>query len=422
MRYDVAIVGAGPAGSATAIHLARGGLRVALVDRCVFPRDKPCAEYLSPAAEPLLLELGIGDLLEAARPHRLRGFRIFAPDGGVCQGDFAATRGPDGASLFETGLVIPRSRLDFAILQGARRAGAEVFEGWRLGQIERLGADESADGASWRLHPVGADGAGSGSGKAPEPIEARLLVAADGLHSTVARRLGLHVVSRMRKIALVAHMRGIAGVGDYGEMHVAGRRYVGVAPLEAPECGGLCNVALVVDEARDGRRLAGKPEAFLLDALHTFPALHDRLEALRVERHTLTVSRLSVRARRLSDAGLLLVGDATGYYDPFTGEGIYRALHSAGLAARVALPALAAGDLSAVRLAAYDRAHRQAFRGKRLIEQIIQSAVRFPPLMNHIAWTLGRRKAMADTVVAVTGDFLPASAVLRPGYLLRLVV
>jgi menaquinone-9 beta-reductase len=412
MRYDVAIVGAGPAGSTSAIHLARGGLRVALVDRSLFPRDKPCAEYLSPAAEPLLAELGIDDLLAEARPHRLRGFRIFAPNGRMFQGDFAATRGPGGQSLYETGLVIPRSRLDAAILQGARRAGVEVYEGWRLGQIERLG-----DG--WRLHPV----VGAASQLAqPEPIEARLLVAADGLHSTVARRLELHVVSRMRKIALVAHIRGIAGVGAYGEMHVAGRRYVGVAPLEPPERGDLCNVAMVVDEARDGRCLAGKPEAFLLDALQTFPGLRGRVESLRVERHTLAISRLSVRARRLSDAGLLLVGDATGYYDPFTGEGIYRALFGAGLAAQVALPALAAGDLSAARLAAYDAAHRQAFRGKRLIEQIIQSAVQFPPLMDHIAWTLGRRKAMADTVVAVTGDFLPASAVLRPGYLLRLVV
>jgi flavin-dependent dehydrogenase len=414
MRYDVAIVGAGPAGSTSAIHLARAGLRVALVDRCVFPRDKPCAEYLSPAAEPLLAELGIADLLAEARPHRLRGFRIFAPNGRMFQGDFAATRGPGGQSLYETGLVIPRSRLDAAILQGARRAGAEVYEGWRLGQIERLG-DGPHDG--WRLHPV----VGVASQPA-EPIEARLLMAADGLHSTVARRLGLHVVSRMRKIALVAHIRGIAGVGAYGEMHVAGRRYVGVAPLEPPERGDLCNVAMVVDEARDGRRLAGKPEAFLLDALQTFPGLRGRVESLRVERHTLAISRLSVRARRLSDAGLLLVGDATGYYDPFTGEGIYRALFGAGLATQVALPALAADDLSAARLAAYDAAHRQAFRGKRLIEQIIQSAVQFPPLMDHIAWTLGRRKAMADTVVAVTGDFLPASAVLRPGYLLRLVV
>lgn len=409
MRYDVAIVGAGPAGASSAIHLARGGQRVVLLDRSVFPRDKPCAEYLSPAAEPLLARLGIDDLLEEARPHRLRGFRIFAPNGRVFQGDFAATRGPDGASLFETGLVIPRSRLDAAIVAGARRAGVEVREGWRLGQVERL-----AEG--WLLHPV------AGAAGAHEPIQARLLVAADGLHSTVARRLDLHAVSRMRKIALVAHLRGIAGMGEYGEMHVAGRRYVGVAPLEAPERGDLCNVAMVVDEARDGRSVAGKPEAFLLDALQTFPGLRERLGPLTVERRTLTISRLSVRARRLSESHLLLVGDATGYYDPFTGEGIYRALHGAELLAEVALPALAAGDLSAARLAAYDRSHQQAFRGKRLIEQIIQTAVQAPPLMDHIARMLSRRKAMADTVVAVTGDFLPASAVLRPGYLLRLVV
>jgi len=405
MRYDVAIVGAGPAGAASAIHLAHGGQRVALVDRSVFPRDKPCAEYLSPAAEPLLARLGIADLLDEAHPHRLRGFRIYAPNGRMFQGDFAATRGPDGASLHETGLVIPRSRLDTAIVTGARRAGAEVREGWRLGQLERL-----SDG--WRLLPVGAG----------EPIEARLLVAADGLRSTVARRLGLHIVSRMRKIALVAHIRGIAGVGAYGEMHVSGRRYVGVAPIEPPERGDLCNVAMVVDEARDGPRIAGKPEAFLLDALQSFPALCDRLGSLVVERRTLTTSRLNVRARSLSQAHLLLVGDTTGYYDPFTGEGIYRALHGAELLEEVALPALAADDLSAARLAAYDRSHRQAFRGKRLIERIIQAAVQAPPLMDHIARTLSRRKAMADTIVAVTGDFLPTSAVLRPGYLLRLVV
>ncbi len=80
--YDVAIVGAGPAGSASAILLARAGWRVALVDRSTFPRDKPCAEYLSPAAEPLLTELGVMEQLEATRPARLRGFRIFAPNGG----------------------------------------------------------------------------------------------------------------------------------------------------------------------------------------------------------------------------------------------------------------------------------------------------------------------------------------------------
>jgi flavin-dependent dehydrogenase len=405
MRYDVAIVGAGPAGAAGAIHLARGGLRVVLLDRAFFPRDKPCAEYLSPAAEPLLHALGIDGALEAARPHRLRGFRIYAPSGAVIQGDFAATCDSDGKSIYETGLVIRRLLLDAAIVEGARRAGAEVREGWRLGQVERID-----DG--YRLHSVGSD----------EPVEARLLVAADGLHSTVARRLGLHETGRMRKIGLVAHIRGITGLEEYGEMHVANRRYVGIAPMEPGERDALCNVAMVVDEERDGRRLAGKPEEFLLAALRTFPRLRDRLSHLTVERHTLTISRLSVHARRLSDAHLLLVGDATGYYDPFTGEGIYRALHGAEMMAEVALPALTSGDLSATSLGVYDRLYRQAFRGKRLVEQIIQLAVQTPPLMDHIARTLQNRKIMADTMVAVTGDFLPASAVLRPGYLLRLVL
>lgn len=405
MRYDVAIVGAGPAGAASAIHLARGGQRVVIVDRAIFPRDKPCAEYLSPAAEPLLQTLGIDSALDAARQHRLRGFRIFAPNGNVIQADFAATRGPDGKSFYETGLVIRRLLLDAMIVEGARQAGAEVREGWRFGSVERL-----EDG--YRLHPVGAS----------EALEARLLIAADGLHSTVARRLELHTTGRMRKIGLVAHMRGITGLEEYGEMHVAGRRYVGVAPMEPGEREALCNVAMVVDEERDGRRLAGKPEEFLLAALRTFPRLHDRLDQLRVERRTLTISRLSVHARRLSDTRLFLVGDAAGYYDPFTGEGIYHALRSAELVANVALPALAHDELSATALSAYDRLYRETFRGKRLVERIFQLAVQTPPLMNHIARVLRSRKAMADTMIAVTGDFLPASAVLRPGYLLRLVV
>jgi flavin-dependent dehydrogenase len=403
--YDVAIVGAGPAGSASAVLLARAGWRVALVDRATFPRDKPCAEYLSPAAEPLLTELGVMETLEATYPARLRGFRIFAPNGAMIQGDFAATCDARGQSLFETGLAIPRLRLDAALVEGARAAGAEIRMNWRLAQLAR-------EEGVWRLTPVGEG----------EPITARLLLAADGVHSAVARRLGLHVTSRMRKVALVAHMRGIAGMGEYGEMHVAGRRYVGIAPLEPPEVGDLCNVAMVVDERRDGKALAGRPERFLREALETFPKLRGRLERVTVTRRTLTTSRICVRARRLSDEGLLLVGDATGYYDPFTGEGIYRALHSAQLACEIALEALAKGDLSATTLARYDQLYRETFRGKRLIEMIIQSAVQAPPLMDHLARVLGRRKAMANTIVAVTGDFLPPSAALRPGYLLRLIV
>lgn len=403
--YDAAIVGAGPAGSAAAIHLARAGCRVVLLDKAAFPRDKPCAEYLSPAAEPLLRDLGVLDEIAAAHPARLRGFRIHAPNGRCFQGEFAATCDPHGRPYFETGLAVPRLLLDAALVRAAQASGAELRERWRLATLVR-------DAGVWTLTP-----APSG-----EPVHARLLIAADGVHSTVARRLGLHVGGRLRKIALVAHLCGITDLSDFGEMHVAGRRYVGLAPLDLSEHGDRCNVAMVVDERRDGPRLAGRPEAFLLEALETFPRLRGRLEHARVVRSTLAVSRLSVRARRLSGDGLLLIGDAGGYFDPFTGEGIYRALRMAQLAAGVVRDALSQGAFNADDLAGYDRLCRAEFRGKRAVEYLIQSAVQVPPLADRLAAVMARQPDLPHKIVAVTGDFLPPAAILRPSFLLRLLV
>ena len=402
--YDVAVVGAGPAGSAAATHLAHAGWRVVIVDRSVFPRDKPCAESLSPAVEPLLAELGALERVLADHPARLKGFRVYAPNSHSFHGDYAGVRDAAGKSIHETGLVVARLRLDAALLDAARRAGAIVREGWRLATLAR-------EDAVWRLRSV-----------MGEEIRAPLLIAAAGVPSTVARRLGLHETGRLRKVALVAHIRGIAGLDDYGEIHVANRRYVGLAPLEMPDVGTLCNVALVVDEAREREKLMGRPQPFLLEALHTFPRLQGRLDAMEVARKTITISRINVRARRIVADGLLLVGDAAGYYDPFTGEGIYGALASAKLAAGIADRALAADNVGQAALAAYQPGQAALFRGKATIEAIIQAAVFAPALMNHIARQMGRNKTMADTLLGVTGDFLPTSAVLNPRYLARLVV
>src|SRR5258706_4308 len=126
------------------------------------------------------------------------------------------------------------------------------------------------------------------------------------------RRLGRARPAARGKVALVAQMRGIGGLGDYGEMHVANRRYVGLAPLEPQAHGDLCNVALVVDEARDGRKIAGRAEAFLLESLATFPGLHRRLAGAAIVRKTLATSGLCTRVRRLSGTRLLLAVDGPG--------------------------------------------------------------------------------------------------------------
>ena len=123
MRWDAVVVGAGPAGSATALRLARAGAAVLLLDRARFPRHKPCSEYLSPETVRLLGELDAGALAEvlARAPARLYGMRVVAPDGTEALGRFASDhRWP---APLPYGLALPRVDLDFILRTAAQRAG-----------------------------------------------------------------------------------------------------------------------------------------------------------------------------------------------------------------------------------------------------------------------------------------------------------
>ena len=128
-------------------------------------------------------------------------------------------------------------------------------------------------------------------------------------------------------------------------------------------------------------------------------------------------------SRRAWAPGAALVGDAADFFDPFTGEGIYASLRGAEMLAPLVVEALTARtprDADAA-LRAYGHMRGQEFKGKWAVERIIGAAVTFPALMNVAARSLALRPEMAHTIVGVTGDFVPAREVLRPGFLLRLV-
>ncbi|MBI4541550.1 MAG: FAD-dependent monooxygenase [Gemmatimonadetes bacterium] len=398
---DVLVVGGGPAGAATAAFAARSGLSVLLVDRAVFPRHKACAEYLSPEAARDLEALGVLEEVEAAGAAKLTGFRLVSDDGAAVIGRFA---GSSGFTPFRPyGLALSRARLDSIVLQAAARAGAEVRQGVAL---ERLLVEDG----------VVRGGLLRDAGRRWKET-ARAVVGADGLNSLVARTLGLARRSSPRRLALVAHLMGVAGMEDYGEMFAGRGRYVGIAPIE----DGLVNAAAVVPVA-DARAVASDAARFFFKQLGRAPELRRRMAGARLARKVMIAGPFARTTRRAVADGALLVGDAADFFDPFTGEGIFAALRGGRLAAETLAAALARGEATREALRPYAFARRRAFLGKWVLERIVGLGATLPLVMRGFTRRLARRAHVVDLWVGAAGDSVPVRTLFAPRHLAAFVV
>ncbi len=401
-QLDVLVAGAGPAGSATATFLARAGHSVLVVDRAAFPRDKACSEYMSPEAVRILTRLGVVEALERAGAFALEGMRVTAHGGATAHGKFAlASHQP----FRSTGLSVSRRILDHQLVATAREAGAIV--------VERACVEELLYEAGAVAGAVIRDGVGQ-----RHSVRARLTVGADGLRSVVARRIGRRTHGNPRRVAFVAHVARVGGMGPSAELHFGRSGYVGLNQIGHDHT----NVALVVPAQR-AAMARGRVGRFFAETLGEFPGVRERVEAGEVVRPILTTGPFAAWSGRVVADGALLAGDAADFYDPFSGDGIHAALHGAELVAETATAALSrAGPLTADRLVEYRRMRRRAFAGKWLTERMIGYAIYFPRFFERIVARLGRREGMAHTVIGVAGGFVPVREVLNPVFLARMVL
>lgn len=401
MTVDVVVVGAGPGGSAAAILLAERGRSVLLLDKAEFPRPKICGEYLSPEGARVLDRLGVLKEVDAAGAQPLRGMRIVAPDGTTLEGSYP-TAGP-WRGYRDHALAIQREVFDRILVERARSLPVEVRERHRVTGLLMDGD---------RVAGVrGEDGAGR-----PFEARARLVVGADGRASIVAHSLGLVRPHRLQRLALIQDVEGLAGFDGRGEIYIDPPDYSILNPV-AP---GVVNLSLVVPLAH-ARPYRGRMEVFFHARLKQLRHLAPRIAGMKPVGPLMIMGPLAYRVREPRAGGVLLVGDAAGFYDPFTGEGLFTALRSAELAVEVGHAALGRGDLSARALAAYVRARRHAFSDKEWVTRGLQFVIRRRRLANRVARALARRPALLDALMGVIGDFVPPRELLRPATLRRLL-
>ena len=374
---DVLVVGAGPAGAIAATILARAGARVRIVDRATFPRDKLCGDTVNPGTLAMLRRLNVAGTIDTCGL-RVAGMRVTGENGVVIEGRY-----PDASA----GRALLRRHFDWMLLQDALAAGAQFEPAFT---VRRALVDADGVAGVWV------------SGRQFEgALRARVTIAADGRRSTLAFGLGLaRHPARPRRWAIGAYVENTALVTpprELGEMHVRSGRYIGIAPVP----GGLTNVCLVKPWS-PGDRALGDPRTELLAELARDRGLRDRFAGARLVGTPAVLGPLAVEVGDASIDGLLLAGDAAGFIDPMTGDGLRFAVRGAELAAHAALESLEHGWHGVhERLRAKRRAE---FAGKWRFNRLLRALVASPAAV--AAASAGARVAPSALhfAIAYAGD------------------
>jgi flavin-dependent dehydrogenase len=382
---DVLIVGAGPAGAVAATVLARAGARVRLLDRAAFPRDKLCGDTLNPGTMALLRRLDLAGAAER-RGLPIAGMRVTG------EGVDVTARYPGAVR----GRAISRRDLDLALVEEAIRSGAEFEPGVAV-------REPVSDGR--RVCGVVIGAAGS-----RRSIRAPVTIAADGRKSTLAFQLGLsRHPAHPRRFVAGCYFEGVGGMAALGEMHIRRGHYIGVAPLP----GGLANVCLVKPAAAGDVEFRD-PAGALAAAVARDPALRERFRGARPVCRTTVLGPLAVdsaAAARLPD-GLLLAGDAAGFVDPMTGDGMRFAVRGGELAAHAALDALEHGWHGVQRRVAVAR--RADFAGKWRFNRTLRALVGSPAAVRLAGAVAPLAPAVLRALVMRAGDCGLAAAEPQP--------
>jgi len=348
---DVAIVGAGPAGSSCSAFCALAGLRTVVLEREKFPREKVCGDCLNPSCWPVLGRLGIAERVRQLSHGILDSVEFIAIGGRKIIVDL-----PSGE---ESEIAVKRSLFDMLLMSRARELGTQVYEETTVTAL--------TSSSGWIIQTA----------RGPT-FAARTLVGADGRNSTVARLCNWLPRPARERVALQAHIALPAGFGNRVVLQFLPEGYSGQAPVNRNEL----NLCLVSNPSKLPALRHWAEKQFGLQPNHQW--------------HTITpLTRAALAPAREK---LFLVGDAARVVEPFTGEGIYYAIRSGELAAQ-AIVKIIRGNHDVAAATEYAEAHAAIYRGTLWINRLARAAVLSPRITSFLIHA-GRTRLIMRSLTA----------------------
>lgn len=390
-RYDLIVVGAGPAGSATSYYASKAGLNVLLLDRQKFPRDKTCGDGLMPHAASEVALMGLGDWLEESHHGKFSGFSIYTKTAHLRQGVPPTLHGPHG-------YVVRREETDAKLLDRACFAGAEFQDSTRATGLLRSPAGDVT-------------GVDATRGDDSLRFEAPLVVVADGVGGFAGDGMKAH----QNAVARRQYFKNMGGP-DKERLHIfmtQDMNSVGAGYGWVFYFGdGSANVGAGISTRtleKTGRNLKDYFDRFLEE-----PTLAGWLEDAEAEGQPKSWSlKMGMWGAKRYSQGLLMTGDAGSMVHPISGEGVGYALESGRLAAAWAHEAHAGKDFSATLLSGYERQlkrkrAREHFSGYALVN-LVPNLELMEPVFKACEKNPMARNTLVETF---TGD-TPAYSLLK---------
>ncbi|MEM7110019.1 MAG: NAD(P)/FAD-dependent oxidoreductase [Bacteroidota bacterium] len=402
MKFDVAIVGAGPAGSSAAIKLAQSGLKVTVIDRASFPRDKICGDALSVDVVNQLAmlspELAV-EFEKFSEKTPAHGVSIYAPNGTPINIPFV------NKNVNKCGYIIPRKKFDHLLFQHLKTfQNIKCIENQKISKFSRT---ESG------IEIVGKDFS----------LQCQLVIGADGAYSTVNKKLGeISVDKDHHSAGLRMYYKNVTGFneGNYIELYFFNDilpGYLWVFPLSDHRANvGIGMLSSAVDSKRVNLR------ATLRTLLDSHPLLKHRFkEAIPLENVKGFGLPLGSKQRSISGDRFLLTGDAAGLIDPFSGEGIANAIRSGRVAAEHVITCFDAHDFLAQYNKFYDREIYRRMGKEFRISRSLQNLCKYPKLFNFLATKSNQSTYLTDLLTQALAEIDVKKVLIRPGFYLRLL-